>query len=313
MAMVSDRTRDRRRRFHGGGLPLAILLLVGAAVERAGAAPVTFNTALPVSQGETLLRVQALYLRATDDPGPLDRKLTATVVPLVGAYGMTERWTLFGIVPWVDKRLELTQPQGRVTRQASGLGDMTAMARYTVYTKDAPGRTLRVAPFAGVQMPSGSDDEGDGLGRVPRPLQPGSGSWDPLLGVVITEQSLEREWGADASYRFNTPADGFEFGDEARLDVSYHARVGVGGPAGGVPHFIYAGVEGNLVWQGKNRGNGVADPDSGGTTLYAAPTLQYVTRRTIAEGAIQVPVMQNLNGNALKGGFIAILSLRVNF
>ncbi len=297
---------------HRWWLLAALILTVGIAAN-VMAAPVTFNTALPVSQGEVLVRVQTKYLRATDDPGPMDRKLTVTTIPLVGAWGITSRWTLFGIVPWVDKRLQTSTPQGRVSRDASGLGDITATARYTAYTKDAPGRTFRIAPFAGIKAPTGSDDERDGLGELPRPLQPGSGSWDPLFGVVITDQSLEREWGADASYKFNSRANGFEFGDEARLNVSYHARIGTAGPAGGIPHFIYAGLEGNLIWQDKNRNSGVDDPDSGGTRLYLAPVLQYVTMRTVTGAALQLPVVQNLNGNALEQDFIFTLSVRLNY
>ena len=38
------------------------------------AAPVTFNTALSVSKGESVVRVQAKYLSATDDPGPMNRE-----------------------------------------------------------------------------------------------------------------------------------------------------------------------------------------------------------------------------------------------
>jgi len=286
---------------------------MSAAMPAAVAAPVTFNTALPVSQGEALLRLQAKYLRATDDPGPMDRKLTVTAVPLVGAWGVTSRWTLFAIVPWVDKRLATDTPMGRISRDANGLWDVTAIARYTAFAKDAPGRTFRVAPFAGIETPSGSDDERDGLGELPRPLQPGSGSWDPSIGVVITDQSLDREWGADASYKFNRQADGFEFGDEARLNVSYHARIVTAGPAGGIPHFIYAGLEGNLLWQDKNRSRGANDPDSGGTTVYLAPVLQYVTMRTVTGAAVQIPVVQDLNGDALARDFIATLSLRINF
>ena len=292
---------------------LVTLILTGSLVTDVIAAPVTFNTALPVSQGEALVRVQVKYLRATEDPGSMNKELTVAAVPLVGVWGVTPRWTLFGIVPWIDKRLELKSSQGKVTRDVNGLGDLTAIARYTAYTKDAPGRTFRIAPFAGIEAPTGSDDERDGLGVLPRPMQLGSGSWNPLFGVVISDLSLEREWGADASYKFNRKADGFEFGDEARLNTSYHARIGIAGPASGIPHFIYAGLESSLIWQDKHRSKGIDDPDSGGTTLYLAPVLQYVTLRTVAGAALQIPVAQNLYGNALEQDFIFTLSLRLNY
>jgi len=287
--------------------------LIFCATFQLSAAPVTFNTALPVSKGEGVVRVQAKYLSATGDPSSMNRELTVKALPIVGVWGVTSRWTLFGIVPLLDKSMELDMPSGRTKRGVNGLGDVTAMVRYTAYSKDRLGSTTRIAPFAGIEMPTGKDDEQDTLGRFPGPLQLGSGAWNSLIGVVSTAQSLKQEWGVSTSYKFNNEANNFERGDEARLDFSYHRRVWIGSSEDGLPHFFYAGVESNWVWRGKHRNNGVKDPDSGGSTLYLAPTLQYITQRTVAEFALQLPVVQNLNGNALEQDFIFTLSLRLNY
>ncbi len=276
------------------------------------AAPVTFNTALPVSKGEGVVRVQAKYLSATDDPGPMNRDLTVKALPVVGVWGVSPRWSLFAIVPLLDKSLKLDTPSGRMKRSVDGLGDVTTLVRYTAYRNDQPGRTFRIAPFAGIEMPTGKDDEQDAFGRLPGALQLGSGAWNPLLGVVMTNQSLKQEWGASASIKLNNEANRFERGDEARLDLSWHRRIWMGGAAGGLPHFMYAGLEGNAIWQGRHRNNGQADPNSGGTTFFLAPTLQYITIHNVIEVAIQLPVIQNLNGSALQQDFIVTLSLRRN-
>lgn len=299
------------RRTHWAGWLCGPLLF--STTFQLSAAPVTFNTALPVSKGEGVVRVQAKYLSATDDPSAMNRELIVKALPIVGVWGITSRWTLFGIVPLLDKTMVLDMPSGRTERSVNGLGDITSMVRYTAYSQDRPGRTFRIAPFAGIEIPTGKDDEQDTVGRLPGPLQLGSGAWNPLIGVVTTVQTLQQEWGVSTSYKFNNEANNFERGDEARLDLSYHRRIWMGGPADGLPHFLYAGIESNWVWQGKNRNNGVKDPDSGGTTLYLAPTLQYITRRTVAELALQLPVVQNLNGNALEQDFIFTLSLRLNY
>jgi len=47
--------------------------------------------------------------------------------------------------------------------------------------------------------------------------------------------------------------------------------------------------------------------------LFLTPGIQYVTKRIVVEAAVQVPVVQDLNGNALENDFIGILSFRVNF
>jgi hypothetical protein len=276
-------------------------------------APITFNTALPVAKGEGIIRVQTRYLRATDDPGTQDRELTVWAIPVVGAYGVTGRLALFGVIPIVDKRLELNTPAGRVSRGSSGIGDMTIMARYTIWRKDLRGETLRLAPFEGVELPTGEDCGSDGLGCLPQPLLPGSGSWDPLAGIVFTWQTLKWQVDSSLSYKFNTPSKGFEFGDVARMDVSYQYRLLPKDLGSGLPAFIYGVLESNMLWEDKNRSNGEYDDDSGGLRWYITPGIQYVTRRTIVETALQIPVVQDLNGSALEEDFTWILSVRVNF
>lgn len=292
-----------------------LLGLIWSAIAQNGlAAPITFNTALPVHAEEVILRTLPTFLRATGDPTPRDRELTVFAVPNLVAYGATPELALFGILPYVDKRLELTVPGGRIRRGASGIGDFTAIARYTAWVEDRPSQTRRVAPFAGLKVPTGADDRTDAFGIVPRPLQPGSGSWDPLLGVIFTHQTLQWELDFLASYQARSETDGFEAGDEARLDASYQHRIFPRGTLGsGVPEFVFAVLETNLVWTGRDRAAGLEDPISGRFTAFLSPGLQWVTRRSVIEATIQLPVIQNLDKAALEQDFVASLSYRYNF
>ena len=291
--------------------PLTVLSL-SLAVTPLAAAPVTFNTALPVSSGETVLRVQGILLKAGNDPGPMERRLGVRILPVVAAWGIDSRWTLFGIAPFVEKRLDLDGPNGRIRRQSTGIGDLSVMARYTAFRQDGAGRTFRVAPLAGIEAPTGRDDARDGLGRLPGVLQAGSGSWDPFVGIVMTSQSLRQEWGASATVRFNHAGPGFEAGDVARLDLSWHRRLSRGGRGRGL-YFLSAGLEGSLRRQGRNRNGGLTDEDSGGTTLTLAPALQLITRRTVLEAAIEFPVVQNLNGRSLEQDYALHIGARFNY
>jgi hypothetical protein len=99
----------------------------------------------------------------------------------------------------------------------------------------------------------------------------------------------------------------------ARLDISLQYRLLPREFTGGLPDFLYGVIEANLVHQQKNRVDGDTDSDSGGTRLFLAPGLQYVTKRWIAEAAVQVPVSQDLNGDALENDYIGRLSVRFNF
>lgn len=289
---------------------LATLCLSAAT---AWSAPITFNTALPVHEGGYVLREQFVFMKVADDPTPTNRDVEVTGLVSVLGYGVTRDFALFGILPYFDKRLDMRMGGQDISRSQRGLGDLTLLGRYTAYEYNAPGRTLRVAPFLGIKAPTGEDNARDGMGRLPPPLQPGSGSWDALGGVVLTYQTLDFEIDGQVSYKANREANGFQAGNVASLDTSLQYRLWPRSLGAGVPAFLYGVIETNLVHSAKNHIAGVDDPNSGGTTLFITPGLQYVTRKWIVEAGIQIPVSQNFNGTALKTDYVFTTGLRLNF
>ena len=139
----------------------------------------------------------------------------------------------------MGRRLELPQNGARRACGARDLGDASLFGRCTVFKRNFRGGNFRVAPFAGVELPTGEDDENDSFGRLPAGVPSGSGSWDPF--------------------------------------------------------------------------GGANNPNSIGTRLFLVPGLQRVARRWIAEAAVQLPVLQDLNGTTLENDFIARAGFRVNF
>ncbi len=289
-------------------------LIMLALPDSSTAGPITFNSALPVSEGLGILRSQMKLVNKSGDITTQNRNLTVTAVPLVLVYGFSSKLALFGVLPYVNKRMDLTMGTQRIRRSTQGLGDAKFFARYTVYQRDRPGDTLRIAPFAGLKMPTGAHNASDAFALLPRPLQSGSGSWDPFAGITVTRQTLDWEFDMATSHRVNTVASGFEFGDEAHFDASFQYRVL---PRSlddvGVPAFVYAVLESNLIWNGKNKLAGATDNNSGGTTWSLSPGLQYVTRRYVLETAVQIPTIQRLNGTALETDWVWTAGFRWNF
>ena len=228
----------------------------------------------------------------------------------VAAYGVNAKLAMFAVLPYTNKEATTLAGPGR---SSDGLGDVTVFGRYTLYQKDWTGRTLRVAGIAGLKAPTGSDDESDDLGRLPVGLQLGSGSWDAFVGGVVSYQTLDFGIDAQVSYRKNTEASGFEAGDETRLDVSYQHRLLPSTLDLETRSFVYGGVEINAVIRYRHRQNGISLENSGGTTVFLTPGVQYVTRKLIAEIAIQIPVVQNLNGSTLENDFMIRGGFRINF
>ncbi|MDT8404673.1 transporter [Sulfuriflexus sp.] len=298
--------------------PSAYIVLLGVAAggllahPSVSAAPITFNTALPVAEGEFLIREQMIVNQSDDDPSGVNRDRTETAAVTALGYGISRKWAVFGVLPYRDINLDLDSGGQRVNRSKRGFGDLTVFTRYTAYQKDQPGRTFRVAPFIGVKAPTGEDNASDSLGTLPPPAQVASGSWDYFGGVVLTWQTLKYQADAQISYHINNEANGFEAGNIARLDGSYQHRLWRS-DSKGIPDYLYGVIEVNLIHQDKNRISGNNDPNSNGTRLFLSPGIQYVTRRWIAEAAVQIPVSQELNGTALENDYIARAGFRFNF
>lgn len=287
-------------------------VLVAVDGRRSDAGPITFLTALPVPQSQAVIRAQYFLIRASDDPTPAERELTVKALPVAVAVGATPRLAIFGVIPIVNKSMELTTEIGRAMRHATGVGDSVAFARYAVYAVDAAASTFRIAPFGGLKMPSGASDESDAIGVLPRPLQPGSGSWDGLGGAALTFQTKLWELDADVGFRKNTKASGFRFGDELFTDLSWQYRVWPRQLGGGVPAFLFAVAETNLVAQHRNEIAGAFDNDSGGTRWDVDLGLQYVTTSFIVEGIVQMPAADEPNGAGLRSDFRFTAGVRWN-
>lgn len=293
--------------------PLRIVFLLLSSTGVAASAPITFNTALPVHENGWVLREQFIVDRNSRDPSSANRDVTVSGLISALGYGVTRDFAVFGMLPYLDKRLDMDSGGQRVSRSDRGFGDLTAIGRYTAYERNAPGRTFRIAPFVGVKAPTGRDDARDSRGRLPPAIQPGSGSWDALGGVVGTYQTLEFQIDSQLSYKANGEANGFRAGNVTEFDVSFQYRLWPQNLLRGTPAFLYGVLEANFIHAEKNRISGVADPNSGGTTLLIAPGLQYVTKKWIGEAGVQVPVAQNLNGTALRNNYIVNAGFRINF
>ena len=272
-------------------------------------APLTFNTALPVSKGETILRVQYLITKSKDDSSKLDRNTKAWSVVSTVAYGLSPKLAVFATIPYTHRQMETFD----ANRSTTGIADSQFIGRYTLYHRDFQGGTARIAPLLGLKIPTGSDNERDKQGRLPRGLQLGTGSWDSFGGVVVTYASVNWEVDAQFSYRENRQANGFELGDISRFDASLQYRLSPQNLDENTSHFFNGVLEVNWINQNRNTYNGLKDRGSGGVIVYLVPGAQYITQRWIVEAGIQIPVRQQLNDSALKKDYIVRTSIRANF
>jgi len=261
------------------------------------AAPITFNTALPVSKGEALIRQQFVYSRSSDRLNGVSRSVSTFRAVSVVGYGPTRRAAIFGVLPVVHVDREI----GPANFEATGLGDAIVFGRYEVYRADGPGRTLRIAPFAGATIPTGEESE------------TGDGSLDFFGGLIGTVASADWVFDSQVQYVVNREANGFGRGDQASADASLQYRLLPNSLSSNSKGFLFGAIETNVTYLDEDRFFGVDDANSGGVLVSVSPGIQYAAKRWIAEAAVRIPVAADLNGSALEPDYSVIASVRVNF
>ena len=274
------------------------LLLAGTSV----AAPITFNTALPVSQEQFIAR--ALLV--------VDKKSTPTIdleqlslVSVLG-YGVNSKLAVFGILPGRSTSREVDN----ISQRSSSLGDSELLGRYEVFRIDTQGTTKRIAAFAGVRIATGKPDVS------------GDGTNDAFAGLIYTSANSKQNIGLQVRYDLNgsdtrsNTQNGqqiFDQGDRLSADISWQKRIFPREISGHTKGFWFAGVEGNISCFQRDKINGTSNDNSGGFVASIAPGVQYSTRRWIGDLALRIPVIKDLNGDSLEPDYTLFTSLRVNF
>lgn len=147
-------------------------------------------------------------------------------------YAPSDRVTLMAMVNYRENTMEHityrggmgTDVLGTFTTETSGLGDTPLTA--LVGLLDRP--DLKLHAILGVSAPTGDTDETDDIltpmgmrptVRVPYPMQLGSGSWDPIVGLSHSGWAGNFGWGAQwrSTFRVADNDDDYRLGDEHRL------------------------------------------------------------------------------------------------
>ena len=275
----------------------SLLVAAGGFGQGVGAVPITFNTALPLSDGEVIVREQVHYTKASDVVGGMDRQLKLWKSITALGYGVNEKLAVFAAIPLIDKDMKF----GGDSDSDSGLADMKIFARYRLYGKDGPGQTTRIGAFAGLNLPTGKFG------------QTGDGSTDVWGGLVITHASTRWSYDGQIKYTANGAHNGFARGDSRSANLALQYRINRPHENVQMNGFLYTVLEGEIVYAERDKMAGVKNLNSGGTTAFIAPGLQYATKRWIGEAAVKIPVVRDLHGTALQPGATLILSSRFNF
>ena len=294
-------------------------ILFSTVVVVAQGPPINTNTAFVTGLNGSAIRTlgkavqkTTLYSGAQAISNHSERAASAFAFPVMIPYEVIpNKLVVIAGIPYLSKEMGLTKNGNRVARYASGWGDLKLLGKYQLYQRDTRRATLRMTFLGGIKLPTGKSDASDDTGPLPRPLQLGSGSFDVLGGPIITYVRNRIGLNAEVSYRKNSRAEGYQFGDvwTANLAMGYRIfpRVYKTYPS----PYSSAFVELLSEISGKDRKQGSDQENTGKKILVLSPGVQFVFSSTfLLEASLQVPLYQYFNGEQLGLDYSYTLGLR---
>lgn len=211
------------------------------------------------------------------------------------AYGITDRFTIGVDLPYIrrnnvrDASHDHAEGGDAVNRAVArgdvgGIGDANLLGTYQVFRSRE--EDLSASVLFGARVPTGGTDE---TGRDGELLgishQPGSGSWDPMLGAALSWQSSGVSVDANVLHRYATEGDReTDLGDQLLYNLALSWRLG--GETGGADHDHHshehdgAGIGWDLVLeingekQWEETIGGVEQSDTASNVVFLSPGIR---------------------------------------
>jgi len=245
------------------------------------------------------------------------------------AYGINHHLTIAAELPYLRRDDLREGGAGEVERLGSvaGIGDVNILAKYRLTDGDGLGFAL----LGGIKLPTGGTHRRSGEGeRLETEHQPGTGSWDPLLGAAAGAKLGPLRMSASALYQFSTKgAQNTRLGDRLQGGIALSHRVGPAAhmhaepshnhhhgdeldeqheaPAGALwEAFVELGGE----YEGRQKIAGETEQASGGTWLYVAPGARFSFAANWSAGAsVALPLWQDIRASHPDNRYRLMLSL----
>jgi hypothetical protein len=201
----------------------------------------------------------------------------------------------------------------------NGIGDLTLFGQYRFLHR--PDSGLHAALFFGLKTPTGVDDRRTLEGvRFETEHQPGSGSWDPLLGLALTRQANRLSIDANLLYTLATEgAQETDLGDAFLYNLAFSCRLPEPGHSheAGAPHSHLAidlTLEANGESRAKEEVDGAKAPNSGGNLLYLSPRLRITAGSGLSAAlSVGIPVWEDLKGEQSEPEYRTLFSVAAAF
>lgn len=232
---------------------------------------------------------------------------------LTGGYGLNDDLTIGFSLPYIDRQnlMEASHhhDEHEVERlgDAKGLGDLTLYGQYRLFENDVSNRHFAI--IFGIKAPTGKTSRHTIDGETfEAEHQPGSGSWDGLVGFAYTQQTGGLTLNVSTLYsRAREGTQKTDQGDALSYNAALSYRLGNnehGHPSDGHQHGHSAIESYDLVlelngdWRDKTEIDGKTSNNTGGNLVYLSPGVRLqLDDRWSATASLKLPVLKSLNGD----------------
>ncbi len=198
------------------------------------------------------------------------------------AYGVSDNLTLSARIAWVERRniregeLELGVPEVHLHGDSSGIGDLVVLGQY----RFLDGATLDASLLGGIKAPTGKTNVQDAGTVLEIDLQPGTGSWDYLIGASVSR--ISGRTGLHANILFNLTTEGDR---DTELGNAFFYNIGITRTLASAERHAHekhdhlhlkwdAILELNGESRDKNRIGGISEDNTGGDLIYLSPGIR---------------------------------------
>jgi hypothetical protein len=248
------------------------------------------------------------------------QKMNMNMHMLGAMYAPSDRVTLMVMGNYISNSMDLRTGMGvDFTTESGGLGDITVSSLIKILNNNRHSLHGNV----GISIPTGDIDQRDATpmmndAQLAYPMQLGSRTWDPSLGLTYLGQSNKLSWGAQSNYKFRLGenSENYTFGN--RFDVVGWGAIKVSDYFSFSTSLSYFdtqkidGVDADLnpmmmpLFNTDNSGRSQLDVGIG--TNFFIPKGSLKDLRIGAE--IKIPAYQQVNGIQMKNTLIATFGIQ---
>lgn len=292
--------------------------------------------------GNSLLGMPVMGGKPTGKFMAVQKNMQMSMLNLAVGYSFSDDF-FAGMMPMVkDNRMDMTfhsvmtalVKQQSYTMQSNGIADTMLMTKYRIYADDPLIPTSEASVFVGASLPTGSINKRNSTHPqivrqtelLPYSMQLGSGTLDPMLGLLYQASSSPWWWGVDGVYtgHWYDNSRNYRLGDSLKADAYLMHQISY--------NFLWQ-AQANIEWTGHIRGQ--ADEAASGFSGHAThgnATSPFMTpswnpnnyggvKTSITVGfqwqpaplhiidlTVKLPVYQRLNGVQMKDQFGVMLT-----